>query len=95
MSDPYTDRTPYADLETGTSRDVDIETDDGPHGFTVTATKATGFNSGRRLYRVECITCFELIHPGTTGPDYQMRFHVRYGEVWPGERERTTTPEEP
>ena len=47
------------------------------HTFKITATSDTGFNSGRRCYRVECVSCEILVHPGSTSADAQIRYHLR------------------
>ena len=53
---------------------------DGGHVFRVTATKHLGCDSGRRRYRVECVTCNAVEHEATTGPQSMMRYHVRDAE---------------
>lgn len=62
----------------------------------------TALNTGRPLYRVECVTCGVLLHPGTTGPDHRVNGHLRDVEDgcvkgWLGEAPRpgyvTITPE--
>lgn len=50
---------------------------DGDHVFTVTATSELGCDTGRRRYRVECVSCQDLVHEDTTGPRWNMGFHVR------------------
>lgn len=43
----------------------------------VTATAHVGWNTGRRRYRVECLTCGEVLRAATTRPHWNMRLHVR------------------
>lgn len=47
------------------------------HVMHITATRGTGFHSGRRRYMVECLTCRETIHEATTGPMSLVGFHLR------------------
>ncbi len=49
----------------------------GGHLFRITATEHAGFDTGRRRYRVECLTCKTVVHPATTGPLHQTRYHLR------------------
>lgn len=67
----YDDELP--DLKPGDSQSREV---DG-HTFRVTATTKTGFNSGRRCYRVECASCDILVHPGSTSSETQIRYHLR------------------
>ena len=48
----------------------------GEQAFDVTATRELGCDTGRRRYRVECVTCGELVHEATTGPRWNMEHHV-------------------
>ena len=50
----------------------------GDHTFKITATSRTGFNSGRRCYRVECVSCAILVHPGSTSSRAQIENHLEY-----------------
>lgn len=50
----------------------------GGHAFKITATAEVGTQSGRRRYRVECITCDMIVHPGSTSAQSQMDYHLRY-----------------
>ncbi len=63
-------------LAPGDSRDFEI---DGHH-LRVTATRELGCDTGRRRYRVECLTCSEVVHEATTGARWNMGFHVRESE---------------
>src|SRR5262245_46962030 len=60
------------DLRVGESRDYAV---DGHH-LRVTATGELGCDSGRRRYRVECLTCDEVVHEATTGAHWNMRHHA-------------------
>lgn len=46
------------------------------HEIRVVPTGDTGLHTGRQRYRVTCVTCFEVLHPGTTGPRYQIERHL-------------------
>jgi len=60
--------------------------DDGPaepatftvegHQFYVAATEEDGIHSGRRRFSVKCLTCSELVHPGSTSARAQVQFHL-------------------
>jgi hypothetical protein len=67
------------DLPEGQSRDYEIDA----HLLRVTATAQVGWNTGRRRYRVECLTCGEVVHVATTGPHWNMRDHVREKGIAP------------
>lgn len=57
----------------------------GKHQIRITATDKTGFTSGRRLYRVECVTCNILVHPGSTSAKHQIDAHLEHPtQRWPG-----------
>lgn len=60
-------------MRPGDSRSI---TEDG-HTFRVTATGQTGCDTGRRRYRVECLTCQVEVHESTTGPMQQIGYHLR------------------
>ena len=62
-----------ADLREGQSRDYP----DGGHHFRVTATAQLGVDTGRRRYRVECLSCGEVVHEATTGAHANIRFHLK------------------
>ena len=62
------------DLRPGESRDYLV---DGHHQR-VTATDQLGRHSGRRRYRVECLTCGAVVHEATTGAHANMRTHARF-----------------
>jgi hypothetical protein len=49
----------------------------GDHTFRIVATEHVGCDSGRRRYRVECLTCEIQVHGATTGPLQQARYHLR------------------
>jgi hypothetical protein len=61
------------DLREGQARDF-MRSD---HRLRVTATRHLGVDTGRRRYRVECLTCGEIVHEATTGAHWNMEFHVR------------------
>lgn len=61
------------ELRAGESCDVAL---DGHH-LRVTATSERGCDTGRRRYRVECLTCAEVVHEATTGAYANMRKHIR------------------
>ena len=65
-----------AGLSPGESRDFAI---DGHH-LRVTATRELGCDTGRRRYRVECLSCQEVVHEATTGAHCNMGYHVREAE---------------
>jgi hypothetical protein len=71
-------------LRPGESRDYAI---DGHHQR-VTATGQVGCDTGRRRYRVECLTCDEVVHEATTGAHENMRRHVRFAAENASKRER-------
>lgn len=47
------------------------------HEFRVAPTGDSAMNTGRMRYRVECLTCDELVHEGSTSATAQIRFHLR------------------
>lgn len=61
------------DLREGQSRDYA----EGGHHFRVTATGKLGVDTGRRRYRVECLSCGEIVHEATTGAHANIRYHLR------------------
>lgn len=69
--DPFEDALPG--LEIGDDRPLRI----GDHVFRLVATERVGCHSGRRRYRVECLTCGVVVHPGSTGPGHMARRHLR------------------
>jgi len=69
---PFDDDMP--ELREGQSRDFVV---DGHH-LRVTATSELGIDTGRRRYRVECLTCGEIVHEATTGPRWNMARHPRW-----------------
>lgn len=44
--------------------------------FSVSPAKGEGFHTGRRLYRVVCEDCQEVLHRTTTGPPAYVRTHL-------------------
>jgi len=50
------------------------------HSFQLTPTGETAFHSSRPRYRVECETCNVIVHPGTTSPEAQQRYHEKHPE---------------
>jgi hypothetical protein len=74
----YTDAMP--ELQPGNTAEI---VEQG-HTFHVTATRETGFHTGRRRYTVECVSCKVLVHPATTGPKHNIQYHLRHPEDrWP------------
>jgi hypothetical protein len=69
--DPFEDAIPG--MRVGDERSLTL---DG-HTFRVVATEHVGCDTGRRRYRVECLTCEIIVHEATTGPLYQARGHLR------------------
>jgi hypothetical protein len=67
----YTDAMP--ELQPGNTAERVV---DG-HVIHFTATRHDGINTGRRRYMVECLTCKETVHEGTTGPLQGAAAHVR------------------
>ena len=51
------------------------------HEYKVDVIACTAFHSGRPLYRVVCVTCDLIVHPGTTSAEYQQRAHERDAEA--------------
>lgn len=45
--------------------------------FRVTPTLEVGFHTGRRRYKVECVTCEVMLHEATTGPSERIEQHMR------------------
>ena len=62
-----------SELGVGASRDFPVE----GHHMRVTATGKVGCDSGRRRYRVECLTCVEVVHDATTGAHWNLERHLR------------------
>lgn len=60
-------------MKPGDERNV---TQDG-HVFRIVATRELGCDTGRRRYRVECLTCEALVHEATTSPSCQIESHFR------------------
>lgn len=60
-------------MRAGDARSLTLE----GHTFRVVATEHVGCDTGRRRYRVECLTCEIVVHGATTGPLYQARYHLR------------------
>lgn len=58
------------------------------HAFRVTPTNDEGIHTGRRRYKVECISCNKLLHEATTGALERIEQHLR-------EVERNATPMPP
>ena len=60
--------------------------DDGPSGtvefelhnirFRVAPTNEVGIHTGRRRFLVTCLTCAEVLHEATTGPDWRIGMHL-------------------
>ena len=69
--DPFEDALPG--MHVGDERSLQL---DG-HTFRVVATRHVGCDTGRRRYRVECLTCAIVVHEATTGPFSMARGHLR------------------
>lgn len=61
------------DLQAGETRTLE----EGGHSFRVTVADGRAIHSDLRLFRVECATCEEVVHGQTTGPQEQIKFHLR------------------
>lgn len=46
--------------------------------FRFTPTGQDGIHSGRPRVKVECLTCNEVVHRGTTGPDAWSKAHFNW-----------------
>jgi hypothetical protein len=65
-------------MKVGESRDfLRIDEFGEAHHFRIAATDELGCDSGRRRYRVECLSCRSVVHEATTGPMWMMRGHLR------------------
>lgn len=51
------------------------------HRFKVAPTGDTGFDTGRELFWVECLTCKEVLHENTTGPRPRIRSHIEMEQL--------------
>jgi len=69
--DPFEDALP--NMHVGDERELTL---DG-HTFRVVATEHVGCDTGRRRYRLECLTCEIIVHEMTTGPLWMARSHLR------------------
>jgi hypothetical protein len=69
--DPFEDAIP--DMRVSDERSLTLD----EHTFRVVATEHVGCDTGRRRYRVECLTCEVVVHEATTGPLHQARRHLR------------------
>jgi hypothetical protein len=47
------------------------------HELWVIPTGKVGSHSGRRLHRVECVTCKAIVHEATSGPSQMIEAHLR------------------
>ena len=88
FTDPSMTVDAYPTMRVG-DRQIEVR---GEHLFVVTATEALGCDTGRRRYRVICRSCDVVVHPATTGPRQNMKFHLRevaefgVAEPYPGEQ---------
>lgn len=76
----------YVDAIAGMKPEESLLLPRGGHNFRVTATSLEGFHTGRRRYKVECLSCGdpghpELVHEATTGPESFMESHVNACEA--------------
>lgn len=46
------------------------------HAFVVTPTGESGIHTDRPRYRVQCTTCGEVVHEGTTGVEWNIKAHL-------------------
>ena len=87
FTDPAFTRDAFPEMRVGDRR---VEAHEG-HVFAFTAMREVGCDTGRRRYRVACRSCRVVIHPATTGPQWQVGYHLReirdFGEArsFPGE----------
>lgn len=51
------------------------------HIFASTPTGDVGFDSGRPRFKVECLTCKEILHENTTGPSARIESHMRTARI--------------
>lgn len=63
----------YADTGPG---EVVVEFEHGGHKFRVSPTGLDGFNSGRRRYKSECLTCGMVLHGASTSAYSWIRIHL-------------------
>jgi len=82
--DPFEDALP--EMKIGDARTLTV----GDHAFRVVATRHVGCDTGRRRYRVECLTCSVVVHDATTGPEHMTRRHLR--DLAEGYRDPLLTP---
>jgi hypothetical protein len=69
--DPFEDALPS--MHVGDERALTLD----EHTFRVVATEHVGCDTGRRRYRLECLTCEIVVHEATTGPLWMARSHLR------------------
>ena len=50
------------------------------HILACTPTGDVGSDSGRPRFKVECLTCNEVLHENTTGPSVRIESHVARAE---------------
>lgn len=48
----------------------------GRHRFVIRRSGDSGINTGRTRWTVSCMTCGDLIHPGSTSARAQIRAHL-------------------
>ena len=73
FTDPSLNQDAYPSMRIGDQRTEVLD----DHLFIITATKEVGCDTGRRRYRVVCRSCRVIVHPQTTGPQWNMGFHAR------------------
>jgi hypothetical protein len=69
--DPFEDALPS--MHIGDERVLTLD----EHTFRVEATAHVGCDTGRRRYRLECLTCEIVVHEMTTGPLSAIQSHLR------------------
>lgn len=70
----------YDDWKGDTGGDALTVVERDGHTFHVTRTNFLGCSTGRFRYRVRCVTCNNLLHHATTGPDSLMGGHLDHPE---------------
>lgn len=77
---------PFPWFEPKTAYDTDGPTEDSVIKFPgadyhVSRTQNVGIHSGRGRFRVECLTCKEVLHENTTGTSSRIRGHHQQRHV--------------
>lgn len=84
---PYPWRKPISVYETNGPLGVEyLEFRFADIGFRVGRTGWTGGHTGRERFRVTCLDCIELLHPGTTSPPSYIEEHLKVAHGWKGHK---------